>query len=204
MRVPSSGDDWIPLNQGMQFMEAIFCGGTWESQKEARPAAQSQSPPRCISAAPEASCFDLVFHFVSLPWKLSLGCMGWRRKKGMIRHGYLFHREHDDNADAWFIDQPVDFTSAKQPNSHCVQPKPLGQWSKRRDMRTMNFSVGGRLPMMNVLRWNMITVCLGLVGDMLKPGASETTESEDNFGNSTAGRFRRRLSHSLAWKGLLS
>ncbi|CAL1170264.1 unnamed protein product, partial [Cladocopium goreaui] len=35
----------------MQFMEAIFCGGTWESQKE-------------------ASCFDLVFHFVSLPWKL--------------------------------------------------------------------------------------------------------------------------------------
>lgn len=35
----------------MQFMEAIFCGGTWESQKE-------------------AWCFDLVFHFVSLPWKL--------------------------------------------------------------------------------------------------------------------------------------
>lgn len=35
----------------VQFMEAIFCGGTWESQRE-------------------ASCFDLVFHFVSLPWKL--------------------------------------------------------------------------------------------------------------------------------------
>jgi len=34
-----------------QFMEAIFCGGTWESQKE-------------------ASCFDLAFHFISLPWKL--------------------------------------------------------------------------------------------------------------------------------------
>jgi hypothetical protein len=49
--VPSSGDDCIPLNQGMQFMEAIFCGGTWESQKEARPAAQSQSPPRCDPAA---------------------------------------------------------------------------------------------------------------------------------------------------------
>eukprot|EP00435_Cladocopium_sp_Y103_P073760 s17_g45.t1 len=35
----------------VQFMEAIFCGGTWESQKE-------------------ASCLDRVFHFVSLPWKL--------------------------------------------------------------------------------------------------------------------------------------
>ena len=99
--IPSSRDDWIPLNQGMQFMEAIFCGGTCESQKEAHGGRTVPVAPtlRPRGAAPEASCFELVFHLISLPWKLSLDCMGWRRKKGMIRHGYLFNREHDDHVD---------------------------------------------------------------------------------------------------------